>query len=64
MRPEIVTFLTLNEISKILRELRTKATIQEGGPGAPGAIPAPLSLDEEAAPRPEDSSTVPEGNEL
>jgi peptidyl-prolyl cis-trans isomerase C len=64
MRPEIVTFLTLNEISKILRELRTKATIQEGGPGVPGATPMPLSLDEKAAPLPEDSPAVPEGNEL
>tara|TARA_R110000868_G_scaffold59536_5_gene182616 strand:- start:2734 stop:3717 length:984 start_codon:yes stop_codon:yes gene_type:complete len=64
MRPEIVTFLTLNEISKILRELRTKATIQEGGPGAAGTMPTPLSLDEESEPLPVEPSNAPEGNEL
>ena len=31
MRPEIVTFLTLNEVSKILRRLRTEAQIEKGG---------------------------------
>lgn len=31
MRPEIVTFLTLNQVSKILRRLRTEAVIEKGG---------------------------------
>jgi peptidyl-prolyl cis-trans isomerase C len=30
MRPEIATFLTLNEVSRILRRLRTEATIEQG----------------------------------
>lgn len=33
MRPEIVTFLTLNEISRLLRTLRVEALIQEGKKG-------------------------------
>jgi peptidyl-prolyl cis-trans isomerase C len=41
MRPEIVTFLTLNEISSILRKLRTEATIQQGVPGT--QLDAPVS---------------------
>jgi len=44
MRPEIATFLTLNEVSRILRRLRTEAQIEQGSgqiyvpstePGAP-----------------------------
>jgi peptidyl-prolyl cis-trans isomerase C len=31
MRPEIATFLTLNEVSRILRRLRTEANIEQGG---------------------------------
>ena len=64
MRPEIVTFLTLNEISKILRELRTQATVQEGGPGVDSAPAAPISLDnglmpeEDAAPEPKQGSDL------
>lgn len=30
MRPEIATFLTLNEVSRILRRLRTEAVIEQG----------------------------------
>ncbi|MFN4225998.1 MAG: peptidylprolyl isomerase [Hyphomonas sp.] len=30
MRPEIATFLTLNEVSRIIRRLRTEATIEQG----------------------------------
>ncbi len=30
MRPEIATFLTLNEVSRILRRLRTEANIEQG----------------------------------
>jgi peptidyl-prolyl cis-trans isomerase C len=46
MRPEIATFLTLNEVSRILRRLRTEAQIEQGSgeiyvpqtdPGAPAA---------------------------
>lgn len=33
MRPQIVTFLTLREIDRIVRGLRTRATIQEGREG-------------------------------
>ena len=64
MRPEIVTFLTLNQISKILRELRTQAVIQEGGPGAASPPATPLSLGEDAVPPEDTASDVPEGNEL
>jgi peptidyl-prolyl cis-trans isomerase C len=64
MRPEIVTFLTLNQISKILRELRTQAVIQEGGPGAASPPATPLWLGEDAAPPEGTASDAPEGNEL
>jgi peptidyl-prolyl cis-trans isomerase C len=64
MRPEIVTFLTLNQISKILRELRTQAVIQEGGPGTASPPATPLSLGEDAAPPEGTASDSPEGNEL
>jgi len=46
MRPEIATFLTLNEVSRILRRLRTEALIEQGSgeiyvpqtdPGTPAA---------------------------
>jgi peptidyl-prolyl cis-trans isomerase C len=49
MRPEIATFLTLNEVSRILRRLRTEAQIEQGSgeiyvpqtePGAP-AVQSP-----------------------
>ncbi len=48
MRPEIATFLTLNEVSRILRRLRTEATIEQGGgetyvPPAEPAAPIPQS---------------------
>lgn len=50
MRPEIATFLTLNEVSRILRRLRTEATIEQGSgqvyvpttePAAPILPPSP-----------------------
>jgi peptidyl-prolyl cis-trans isomerase C len=49
MRPEIATFLTLNEVSRILRRLRTEATIEQGGgetyvPSTEPAAPIPQSL--------------------
>ena len=48
MRPEIATFLTLNEVSRILRRLRTEATIEQGGgetyvPSTEPAAPIPQS---------------------
>lgn len=52
MRPEIATFLTLSEVSRILRRLRTEARIEEGGgepytPETPPEGPAtPLTGDE------------------
>jgi peptidyl-prolyl cis-trans isomerase C len=46
MRPEIVSFLTLNEVSDLLRKLRTQAVIQDGGElqadaARPDSEPAP-----------------------
>ncbi|MBI1253713.1 MAG: peptidylprolyl isomerase [Hyphomonas sp.] len=48
MRPEIAAFLTLNEVSRILRRLRTEATIEQGGdeiylPSTQPAAPIPQS---------------------
>lgn len=46
MRPEIATFLTLNEVSRILRRLRTEAQIEQGSGESyvpttdPGGLPA------------------------
>ncbi|MFN7180564.1 peptidylprolyl isomerase [Hyphomonas sp.] len=47
MRPEIATFLTLNEVSRILRRLRTEATIEQGGGEryVPSTDPAPATPD-------------------
>ncbi len=44
MRPEIVTFLTLNEISDLLRTLRVEALIQEGKKGERIEPSTPYSL--------------------
>lgn len=48
MRPEIATFLTLNEVSRILRRLRTEATIEQGSgqkyvPTTEPGVPAPVT---------------------
>ncbi len=54
MRPEIATFLTLNEVSRILRRLRTEAVIEQGSgeryvpatePGAPVDMAPPSGDD-------------------
>ncbi|KCZ92433.1 peptidylprolyl isomerase [Hyphomonas johnsonii] len=64
MRPEIVTFLTLNRISQILRELRTEAVIQEGST-ASVTIPArQLDIREDSLPPEPAPADAPEGNEL
>ena len=44
MRPDIVTFLTLEQISKILRRLRAEAQIQQGEPGLDDAAATPYRL--------------------
>lgn len=46
-RPQIVTFLTLSEVNKIVRELHTDAKIQQGMPGAEESMPAPESGSDE-----------------
>lgn len=45
MRPEIATFLTLNEVSRILRRLRTEANIEQGSGKryVPATDPAPAT---------------------
>ena len=65
MRPDIVTFLTLEQISKILRRLRAEAQIQQGEPGLddPAATPYRLPGTGEDSP-PEDPLVAPEGTEL
>ena len=66
MRPEIVTFLTLNQVSKILRRLRTEATIEKGGKSGHVVPESGFSITEEAE-RSEDTlgtDTDAEGPEL
>ncbi|MBY9066388.1 peptidylprolyl isomerase [Hyphomonas sp. WL0036] len=52
MRPEIATFLTLSEVSRVLRRLRTEAVIEQGtgknySPASDPAVPGnPLTGDE------------------
>ena len=47
MRPDIVTFLTLNEVSRILRRLRTEAAIEKGGRASYTVPEQGLSLTED-----------------
>ena len=67
MRPDIVTFLTLNEISRILRRLRTEADIQEGASGSDLAPSNPVRLPDASTPEPTEPDLPPpakEGSEL
>lgn len=64
MRPEIVTFLTLNQVSKILRRLRTEASIEQGKKSRHVVPESALSLtDEEDAPA-DSPATDEQGREL
>lgn len=60
MRPEIATFLTLNEVSNILRRLRAEATIEQGEGRAfvPTQTPA-LTLPDETPPSDADTAVPP-----
>jgi len=67
MRPDIVTFLTLEQISKILRRLRAEAQIQQGEPGLDAGAATPYRLPDTgpgAAPEEEKTPPAPEGTEL
>ncbi len=63
MRPEIVTFLTLNQISKIVRRLKAEASVQQGEPGL-DAGPAKSYTLPEPEPKPEEPAANPESKEL
>lgn len=62
MRPDIVTFLTLEQVAKIVRRLKAEAQIQQGEPGldADGATPYRLPDTETGT----EDSPAPEGTEL
>ena len=68
MRPDIVTFLTLEQVAKIVRRLKAEAQIQQGEPGLDDASATPYRLpdtDTGAGDAPEDkASPAPEGTEL
>lgn len=66
MRPEIVTYLTFTEISKILRELRADASIQQrdGGPPDLSYLEPPTEEGDEMAPSADPSAVIAgEGDE-
>jgi peptidyl-prolyl cis-trans isomerase C len=68
MRPDIVTFLTLEQVAKIVRRLKAEAQIQQGEPGLDddGATPYRLP-DPDSGPKdtPDDlAAPAPEGTEL
>lgn len=64
MRPEIVTFLTLNQVSKILRRLRTEAKIEKGEK-SPHIVPdSGLSLESEGDLLKEQPASEAQGREL
>jgi peptidyl-prolyl cis-trans isomerase C len=68
MRPDIVTFLTLEQVAKIVRRLKAEAQIQQGEPGLDDTSATPYRLpdtDTGAGDAPEDkASPAPEGTEL
>ena len=66
MRPDIVTFLTLEQISKILRRLRAEAQIQQGEPGLDAGAATPYRLPDtgEGAKPEKDPAPASEGTEL
>jgi peptidyl-prolyl cis-trans isomerase C len=68
MRPDIVTFLTLEQVAKIVRRLKAEAQIQQGEPGLDDASATPYRLpdtDTGAGDAPADkASPAPEGTEL
>ena len=64
MRPEIVTFLTLNQVSKILRRLRTEATIEKGGKSGHVVPESGLSITDEPERSGGEPETDAEGPEL
>jgi peptidyl-prolyl cis-trans isomerase C len=66
MRPDIVTFLTLEQIAKIVRRLRAEAQIQQGEPGLDAAGATPYTLpDADGDDAPADQAPpAPEGTEL
>ncbi len=66
MRPEIATFLTLNEVSTILRRLRAEATIEQGEGRAyvPTRDPLVRLPDEKPAPAGEPVETTDRGDDL
>ena len=64
MRPEIVTFLTLNQVSKILRRLRTEAQIEKGEKSTNIVPDAALSLESEGDLLKEQPASDEQGREL
>ncbi|MEE2922961.1 MAG: peptidylprolyl isomerase [Pseudomonadota bacterium] len=64
MRPEIVTFLTLNQVSKILRRLRTEAKIEKGEKSTHIVPDSALSLESEGDLIKEQPASEPQGREL
>ena len=67
MRPDIVTFLTLEQVSKILRRLRAEAQIQQGEPGLDADSATPYRLPEPGGqdqPPEDQPPPAPEGTPL
>ena len=68
MRPDIVTFLTLEQVAKIVRRLKAEAQVQQGEPRLDDTSATPYRLpdtDTGAGDAPEDkASPAPEGTEL
>ncbi len=67
MRPDIVTFLTLEQVAKIVRRLKAEAQIQQGEPGLDddGSTPYRLPDMDTGSDTPEDpSAPASEGTEL